>query len=249
MGDQDDIYNSTSGLLGGDKEKVDDRKFIFRQAFTLENEDLHDFEILISTLKAAELIHQEAEDKTASSENFQNNHHVTLSIRQFETGDQAIFDQFKAKKNSLTIDEIKSLGFYEITDLKNHRNELIINGKMQKSLQYGRECELSTLDSDKVNHILCFNLEILSDSRDNRMQFQVIQIEVDHYQRDQKVKRHDIEVQALTFQIQYRSLRFEKIFNSIKLCFVAGSVVQLLTFSKKLKQYNRSDLGSIQKWI
>ena len=59
----------------------------------------------------------------------------------------------------------------------------------------------------------------------------------------------DIEIEALTFFMNFESKLFTKLFNIIKVSFSCISLINFVYFRNKLKQFQRSDLGWVQKWI
>ena len=59
----------------------------------------------------------------------------------------------------------------------------------------------------------------------------------------------DIEIEALTFFMNFESIWFTKLFNVMKIVFSCFSIANFIYFRKQLKQFQRSDLGWVQKWI
>lgn len=163
---QSEASNSADGLIEFDDQ---DGKTFFRlrQTFELTNPDQHNFEIMVKDLKAVDL--KSVYDPHAKSskdelnEPFQESKLMKMRIRWFETDNSILHDAFKVDR-FVSEENLVSQGWSEVSQINDHFNEPLQNGKMAKYLS-NRECVIDddVNHSDKQNHFQCKNLKLLRD--------------------------------------------------------------------------------------
>lgn len=105
-----------------------DEVLLFRQDFTLDDPSLESFEIVISDLKAIAL-KENITQESMESEKYAKNHKIDMAIRWFETNEQSVQQRYSSHMDT---DEIISIGYKEVLDIKNHIDEAIVDGMISK---------------------------------------------------------------------------------------------------------------------
>ena len=101
---------------------------------------------------------------------------------------------------------------------------------LTKTIGDGRGCEFTTEDK-----FVCADLKIFSDVKSNRLEFQLLQIDVDETQQEEMYGADDIRIQSISISLIYRSTQFIVCFDFIKYIFVVCALVCLYKFNKTLK--------------
>lgn len=97
-------------------------------------------------------------------------------------------------------------------------------------------------------------MSLILDKQSNRKKYQLLQVDIDQDTIDQYLLTNAEElpllrVTSLKFAIEHRSTTFKKYFNILKIAFVLTSLVVLWKYTQTLQQFERGDLGVVQKWI
>lgn len=213
----------------------------FRQVFKLNDDTLDDFEIIMSELKAQEIL------KSNRTRTYFSDHKLDMKIKWFET-DQESVKLLYVQEPEMTEMRIEAIGFKPLPKIESHLNATISKGLLTKTLDKNRLCEFTT-DSK----FECNDLRIVGSRASERKLYQLLQIDIDPIQMSHThkadAKQEDLKIESATFKLQIRSQRFEFYFSMIKMVFVVASFITLVSFKHGIRQFHKTDIGIVQRYI